>query len=390
MPIGRTVSLVVMIDGGAAGVLPAFEVETPCWQDVEPISRRFEDLAVLRLLDVAAPPGSSSGGHVTYQVESASSQRPSQRLVGRLEPWNGTLSDDPRRMPWADPGGPASDLAWACEQLSVDATCLQHRTWNLSAIWSLCANGSTSWLKCIPDFFLHEAAILDVLSDHAVPHLLGVSGHRLLLEGLGGRDGYDASLAERLALVDVLVGLQLATVQRVDELLARGVPDRRLVPLLTSIGDVVARRAPDSLVLRQFMETADERIAQIEACGLPVVLVHGDAHAGNARIGPGAGSGIWFDWGDATIGHPMVDLGVLDRPGTPFRDEVLAYWLDAWRAAVPGCDPHRAWKLVRPLAALVGAVVYQGFLDRIEATERVYHEADPPQCLERAVRLLVE
>ena len=111
---------------------------------------------------------------------------------------------------------------------------------------------------------------------------------------------------------------------------------------------------------------------------------------GNARIGPGTGAGIWFDWGDATFGHPLVDLGVLDRPRTPFREQVLAYWLDAWRLAVPGSDPHRAWGLIRPIAALVGAVVYQGFLDRIEAAERVYHEADVPLCLERAARLADE
>jgi hypothetical protein len=387
-PIGRTVSLVVSHHGDAAGVLPRFEVETPWWQDVEPISSRFDDLAVLRVLDVDAPPGSFSGGHVTYLVESTSPQR--STFDGPLEAWDGTLTDDPRRMPWAKPGGPASDLMWASAQLPSVGTWVQHRTWNLSAIWSNSSGASTSWLKCVPSFFSHEAAILELLSDQPVPRPIGVAEHRLLLEGLDGRDGYDASLKERLALIDVLVELQLATTERVDDLLAHGVPDRRFAPLLSSIADVVTRRAADSPVLGRFMATADQRIAEIEACGLPVVLVHGDAHAGNARIGPGTGSGIWFDWGDATIGHPVLDLGVLDRPATPFRDQVLAYWLDAWKQAVPRSDPHRAWQLARPLATLVGAVVYQGFLDRIEPNERVYHEADVPLCLARAEQLLVD
>jgi hypothetical protein len=65
----------------------------------------------------------------------------------------------------------------------------------------------------------------------------------------------------------------------------------------------------------------------------------------------------------------------------------MAYWLDAWRRACPGSDPVRAWSLVRPLAALGDAVVYQGFLDGIEASERVYHEGDVLPCLRRAAAL---
>ena len=89
------------------------------------------------------------------------------------------------------------------------------------------------------------------------------------------------------------------------------------------------------------------------------VLVHTDAHGGNARIGDGVLAPIWFDWGDAAIGHPILDVAVLERPGTPFRDELVSYWLDA----------------------------YQGFLNGIERSERVYHEGDVAPCLERAVQL---
>ena len=53
----------------------------------------------------------------------------------------------------------------------------------------------------------------------------------------------------------------------------------------------------------------------------------------------------------------------------------------------PGSDPDRAWPLVRPLAALGDAVVYQGFLDGIEQSERIYHEDDVEPCLERAGEL---
>jgi hypothetical protein len=56
-----------------------------------------------------------------------------------------------------------------------------------------------------------------------------------------------------------------------------------------------------------------------------------------------------------------------------------------WRAAYPRADPRRAAELIAPVAALRAALVYQAFLDGIEASERLYHEADVPACLRRAL-----
>jgi len=50
--------------------------------------------------------------------------------------------------------------------------------------------------------------------------------------------------------------------------------------------------------------------------------------------------------------------------------------------AVPGSDPRRAWELVRPLTVLREAAVYQGFVDNIEPSERVYHLGDVRLSLE--------
>ncbi len=299
------------------------------------------------------------------------------------------MDDDPLRMPWARPGGPTSDLGWARAQLGADGAVTQHRTWNLSAIWSLRAGSDTAWLKCVPPFFAHEGAVLKLLAPGPVPELVAAEGHRLLLADLPGHDGYTATFEERADLIDRLVELQMSTVERTGEFLARGVPDRRWSTFVRSAERVIERRAGSSAPLGHLVSTVDDRIGAIEDCGLPDVLVHGDAHPGNARIGEGASRGIWFDWGDSTIGHPLLDLAVLDRPGTPYCDELVRHWLDAWKRAVPRSDPHRAWPLVRPLAALVGAVVYQNFLDCIERSERVYHDGDVDPCLERAARLVV-
>jgi hypothetical protein len=379
------VTIVVVEGDGVVGQLEPFEVSTPWWQDVEPIVATYPGLAVLRLLEATPPPGAVCGGQVTYVAEQLPEElapRTSERWPTR--PWHGTLHDDPLRAPWATPGGPAADLAWASTQVERTGAPTQHRTWNLSAIWSIPTTEGDVWLKCVPTFFQHEAVILARLEGHRVPRLLAAQGHRELLEALPGEDGYDATLDQHRTLIGELVSLQLATVATTDQLLALGVPDRRWASLLEAASDVVARRLPRNPELGALLDGADARVAAIEACGLPDVLVHGDAHGGNARIGPGTARGIWYDWGDARVGNPLLDVAVLERPRTLYRDALLAHWLEAWRTAAPGSDPHRAWPLIRPLAALGDAVVYQGFLDRIEASEQIYHQDDVVPCLLRA------
>jgi Phosphotransferase enzyme family len=382
---GRSVTLVVMDDDGTTGELGPLAVPTPWWPDVRPLGAAFPGLAVLRLLHASPPPGAVAGGDVVYLAEWLPEDLAStDRRVRPLRSWRGTLHPDALRLPWASPGGPAADLRWACGHLTASGPPEQHRTWNLSSIWTIPTTDGGVWLKCVPGFSEHESKVLELLDGHPVPRLLAVDGHRQLLEPMPGEDGYGATLAQHRVLIDELVAMQLATMDRLDELLAAGVPDRRWPTLLELATDVVARNLPEDPELQQLLETADERIAAIGSCGLPEVLVHGDAHGGNARIGPGTGRGIWFDWADARLGNPLLDVAVLERPRTPHRGELIAHWLDAWRSAVPGSDPHRAWPLVRPLAALGDAVVYQGFLDQIEASERIYHRDDVLPCLWRA------
>ncbi|MGD0081874.1 MAG: aminoglycoside phosphotransferase family protein [Acidimicrobiales bacterium] len=385
---GRSVTLVVVSRSGRVlGALAPFDVETPWWQEVEPIRRAVPGVAVLRMLDAEPAPGHVMGGRVTYLVEALDGASTALGQPGVLRDWGGRLTDDPLRMPWAHPGGPEADLEWAAAQVPINGPAVQRRTWNLSSIWSLPTEDGLIWLKCVPPFFGHEAAVLSLLGTERVPRLLAADSHRMLLADLPGHDGYFAPFEAHRDLIDVLVDLQLSTIDRIGELRAAGVPDGRWHGLLEAADAVVRRWAPEDEALRQLIDTADRRIDAIAECGLPDVLVHGDAHSGNARVGEGAGTGIWFDWGDCRIGHPITDVAVLARPGTEQAEALRTHWLDRWARSLPGTDPHRAWQLVRPLAALGEAVTYQGFLDGIEASERPYHVNDVLPCLAKAAAL---
>ena len=376
----------MLLEDDKPRALAPFDVATPWWQDVTPIVEALPGIAVLRLLSGTPAPGHVMGGEVTYLAERLpTALAPSTQW--HTTPWRGTLTDDPLRLPWALPGGPAADLTWACSKVDAVGTPTQDRTWNLSAVWSIHTTSGVAWLKCVPPFSEHEAAVLELLAGHPVPRLLASDRHRQLLAGMPGVDGFGASLEQRLALIDALVAIQVWSMPRTDELLERGVPDGRWHALLGGTRDLVARRRPDDPRLAALLATAEDRIATIEACGLPDVLVHGDAHEGNARIGPGTGSGIWFDWSDSKVGHPLLDVAVLARARPEDAGALCEHWLAAWGRALPGSDPHRAWPLVRPLAALSNAVVYQGFLDGIEQSERIYHRDDVEPCLLRAAEL---
>lgn len=391
--MSRTVSLVLADPAGRLlGTLPPFTVEAPWWQEVaEVVAGAGIDVTVLRLLhgDRPAPPG----GHVTYlavttanpdgllPVETgdagADGLSPDPRQAGA-----GGLSPDPRRAAYAEFGGPQASLAWASGVLDrvglSGTTAHQQRTWNLSAIWRFDdpAGAPVAWLKQVPPFFAHEPAVLrmvDTVVPGLVPYLLAAGEQgRMLLAHVPGEDRYGAGPDLCAEVVTAFHPVQAHFAGRVDELRAAGVPDLSLDTLIK----VAEPYLSDVAGLPELLDDLPRRLAEVEKCGLPDTLVHGDLHPGNVRTGDGGLTIV--DWGDSVIGNPAFDaLRLSDDPA------VLARWAALW----PGCDALRAVELLRPVAPLRAAVVYAGFLENIEASEWPYHADDVPAGLREAVEL---
>src|SRR5205823_4346495 len=147
--------------------------------------------------------------------------------------------EQPLRMPWAPPGGPAGSLAWADAVLTglgrprVGAPA-QQRTWNLSSIWRIETADGPAWLKQVPPFFAHEGAVLGWLQRAAPgvgPTVLGTAEGRVLLEHVPGEDCFGAPLPARQEMLADLLSVQAMAAARVEDLLALGVPDLRSRPL---------------------------------------------------------------------------------------------------------------------------------------------------------------
>ncbi|HEV8228681.1 MAG TPA: aminoglycoside phosphotransferase family protein, partial [Candidatus Limnocylindria bacterium] len=298
-------------DGTAVGALPGFTVGTPWWPEVAEVVETCHaihgvDVTILRLLDAEGhDPAGGMGGTVTYLAE-IDGAPPACTL-----PWTAPLPDDPLRARWARPGGPARDLAWADAQLVAAGRprvrpAVQTKTWNLSSIWRLPTADGDVWLKAVPPFFAHEGAVIDALAAPTLPPLIAFDDlGRTLLGDVRGVDQYRTPPARHAPMIDALVALQAGAVDRVDELLAAGVPDWRAGPFAVAAADVVERGArgldsEERRVLDRLVAHLDDRFGALAACGIPDTFVHGDFHTGNVRwtdAGP-----VIFDWGDCGIG----------------------------------------------------------------------------------------
>ena len=389
----RVVTLVLCNSAGELlGALPEFVVAVPWWQHIDVVvagARQAHgvDVRVLRLLRSEGPPD-PGGGPVAYLAEV--DRVPDAPLTR----WPGdALADHPLRLPFARPGGHTADLAWAvgivhARGQSIIAAPQQIRTWNLSSVWRLSTDAGGAWLKVVPPFFAHEGLVLPLLDPQVVPPVWGGERGRVLLGEVPGEDQYEATHAAQLEMVRVLVRLQRDWIDRTAELLAAGVPDLRAGALIPRIRAVVARYRDELNPtgrgrVDRLVAGLPARFAEIAGCGLPDTLVHGDFHPGNVRGTPGRFAIL--DWGDSGVGHPMIDQYAFGQGlAAADRESVERAWAQEWQRAVPGCDAGRAAALLRPVAALHGAVVYRTFLDNIEPDEHPYHAGDPLALLRHA------
>jgi Ser/Thr protein kinase RdoA (MazF antagonist) len=397
----RTARLIVCdAEGGPLATTREFDVPSPYWSHVEPVVAAASaelglSIRVLRLLEVERGVDGTPD-RTTYLVEPT---EPSVALESataeqRQQP---ALLPEPHRMPWAEPGGSAALIAWAEDALldrgiRPSAPPVQVRTWNLSSIWRMPTTAGTAWLKAVPPFFAHEGAVIERFAGFGVPRLLARADGVSLLADIAGEDLYDPDDEQALTMIDLLLDIQRGPGEDVDALLALGLPDWRVPALQAPFAhtlDVRAdelkaheRRAIDALI-----DGLDARHSELVACGIPDALVHGDFHPGNMR---GTGVDITIlDWGDSGVGHPLLDLPAFTQWMPPSqRTKAEAHWVQRWKNAVPGSDPHRAAAILEPIAALRLPVIYRHFLDHIEPDERVYHETDDLVWLRRTAAIL--
>jgi hypothetical protein len=238
------------------------------------------------------------------------------------------------RAAWARPGWLSGAEAWASCALEP------YRMWPLSALLRGVLDGEPVFFKAVFPLFHHEPAITEVLArEHpgSVPELLRVDHARgwMLMRELHGEFAKESVPASFAPALRELARIQRMWSRRTGELLALG---------------------------------AQERGQDWPETGLPVTLAHGDFHGFNVVVD--SGSARIFDWSDACVAHPLIDLhtflaeGVDETERDPFVDAYSEGW-DVSPALM-----RSGLEQIAPYACLHQAKSYRAIAASVEPAER--------------------
>ncbi|XVV10776.1 aminoglycoside phosphotransferase family protein [Actinoplanes sp. CA-131856] len=218
---------------------------------------------------------------------------------------------------WRDPEWVATAHKWISDHLDTPATGpieeVRVRPWSVTHRVTTAAGAR--WFKANITGCRYEAALAEALAEWAPGRTLApIAVDRqqgwLLTADAGPtlRDLGDGS--DWPKLLQTYASLQRDVTAHANQMIALGVPDMR-VPRLPKLADGV-------------QEWCDE----LAADGIPATLQHDDLHDNNVFTGF-----RFFDWGDASVGHPfgslLVALGVAgEDKAERLRDAYLEIWSD--------------------------------------------------------------
>ena len=342
---------------------------------------------LLELRDGALPPSA-----VWRPLEEILENRalPSELQAGlarwQLEFRSGIIPD--LRAPWAIPGWHAEVERWIGDQVASLGRGPIHKieplkSWSISCVLTVITGTGTLYFKVPRDLplFVNEGVVLSRLAElypDRLPVPLAIDPERgwMLLDDFGGQPGHDADLDQQARLMQDFARLQIDSSRKIEALLAAGCKDRRLDIVLSQIEPLF----DDELVLglltleerQQLKPIAPrlrERIAELFSLPIPVALLHGDLHAGNAILREN--SLLYFDWTDAAVSHPFLDMiHIFMEEDEAKRTALQEAYLLPWEENYPKVDVRRAWELAGALYGLYHAVSYQYIAHGIEELVR--------------------
>lgn len=193
--------------------------------------------------------------------------------------------------------------------------------------------------------------------------------------------------------------LQCDVAGHADELLALGVPDRRLDTLPEQYESLLEQRDAFSInlqdglpadayqQLRDLIPHVAALCAELSSYNLPASLHHGDLHDGNIFMRDG--NFRFFDWGDASITHPFFSLRTmfvsvemslgLDEGVEP--EQLLDAYLEPWTSYEPRANLEKIYGLARRLSPLCSALAWHRVVSTLDASLKAEYAAPVPGLL---------
>jgi len=250
------------------------------------------------------------------------------------------------------------------------------------------------YFKATPAAFAQEAALTAALAqwcpEATVPVLAADTQKGWLLLQDGGIPLRQILQADRdirhwQRVLPVYAQMQKALAPRVADLLALGVPDRRLTRLpflyrrlledtdILGVGQADGLSAEEYRRLQALTPQVENMCGELAACGVAETLQHDDLHDGNILVNQGRY--LPFDWGDSCVSHPFFTLLVVRRSvertlalpeGDPALMQLVDAYLGEWAEEFAPHDLRHACDLAQRLGMLSRALTWYGLIVRLE------------------------
>lgn len=289
---------------------------------------------------------------------------------------------------WTDPATVDAAHAWLREtaaaaghRVSGGITQPHLRPW--STVFRAPTESGDVYLKLCGPSQAHEPALTTLLAavrSDVVPRILGVHPRQpwMLLADGGAklRDVLDgpSRLGVWAEVLPPYAELQRALLGRADAIRATGTPDHgldRLIDDFRSVLDDERVLAPSVTTfdraarakLLSLLPDIERQAGELRSTGIGSTAQHDDLHDANVLVRDG--HALIFDWGDASLTHPFLSLGVLlefsaERAGVDADHPSIARlrdsYLEPWTTLLPSVALIEAAGLGRRLATLTRAL----------------------------------
>ena len=374
-----------------------------CLEEAEDPSTRTQRVTVLAAArtPAASPEGTAwlSRADLTADATGLDGTDPGLALAARVAADLEDGRPPAGLQPWAARGWHAQAEDWLAAEMErlgrpLTGPVEQVRVWELSCVLRAPTAAGDVWFKTsiAAPLFVNEGVVMRALArlfPDNVPAPLAVDPERgwMVLAGFDAKLGWDAPLEVVEAVARTFAGMQAEAAGHVDLLLAAGCHDRRLDRLaaraeawLPEVGADGRLPAMDTATWLSEEEAAAlaAAVPRIRACceelaalAVPSSLVHGDLHLANVAEGPRGP--LLFDWTDACVAHPFLDLatirrgtGEVDVAEEELRARLRAAYLPAWSSFESPERLARAWELAVPLGALHQAISYRSLVASLQ------------------------
>ena len=297
------------------------------------------------------------------------------------------------------------------EQNSIQPTgeIEQNHAYAWSTVMRVPTNEGTLFFKATAAGTVYESALTKMLAGwypDSMPELIAVDTTRGWMLMRDGGEQLRAAIRPTQDIAPwkpVITGyaeLQIKLAERIAEILALGIPDRRPATLPALYEQLLADT--DSLLIDQEKGLTSAEFQQLKnmtprfqqicadltAFGIPESLNHGDFHDGNVllknrRI-------TFFDWGDASVTHPFVSLRTFfvsieialkldDYAFTPEMSALLDRYLEPWQKFASKEALLTAYNFSKPVASIVSALAWHQTISRLDGALREQYAGIVPE-----------